>query len=93
MASAKNISFFFFLATLLFALSAPQAKAGVVGIVTYSLCQSGCNTAYVACVGAAGFTAGTFTLGIGAPAALIACSCAQGACMAACAAMALAPTP
>ena len=30
------------------------ADAGIFGMVTYGLCQTGCNTAWVACVGAAG---------------------------------------
>ena len=57
-------------------------------VATYAACQTGCNTAWVACCGALGYTAGTFTAGSGVPAALATCSTAQGTCMAACAAMA-----
>jgi len=64
---------------------------GIVGVATYGLCQTGCNTAWVACVAAAGGTAGVTTAGAAVPAAIAACSLAQGACMTACAAMALSP--
>lgn len=59
---------------------------GLVGIAAYGLCQTGCNTAAVACYAAAGGAVFGVVL-------VPACSAAQGACMAACAAMALAPTP
>jgi hypothetical protein len=67
------------------------SQAGIVGLATYGICQTGCNTAWVACVAAAGGTAGVATAGVAAPAAIAACSAAQGACMAACAALALSP--
>eukprot|EP00392_Amoebophrya_sp_AT5.2_P003700 g3705.t1 len=75
-----------------------RATAGpVAAVATYGTCQTGCNTAYVSCCAIAGATAGTFTLGIGVPAALAACSAAQGVCMAGCAGMTVAavaaPTP
>ena len=57
-------------------------------VVTYGACQTGCNTAWVACCAALGYTAGTFTAGSGVPAALATCSTGQGTCMAGCAAMA-----
>jgi hypothetical protein len=57
---------------------------------TYGACQTVCNGIYVACCAAAGYTAGTFTLGAGVPAALTACSVNQGLCMTACAASAAA---
>ena len=67
------------------------AQGGIVGIAVYGVCQTGCNAAWVPCVAAAGGIAGVVTAGVGIPAAVIACSVAQGACMAACAAMALSP--
>ena len=63
------------------------------GPLAYALCQTGCNTAAVACYGAAGATFGTITAGVGVPLAIIGCNASLGACMAACAALALAPTP
>ncbi|KAJ3085414.1 lysophospholipid acyltransferase [Quaeritorhiza haematococci] len=74
----------------LFATLLAPVKAGIVGILTYGVCQSGWSAAYAACVGGAGFIAGTSTLGIGAPVAVVACSVKQGLCMKVCAAMALA---
>ena len=67
------------------------SKAAIVGLAIYGFCQTGCNTAWVACVAAAGGTAGVATAGLAVPAAVAACSVAQGACMAACAALALSP--
>lgn len=66
------------------------ADAGLLG---YGLCQTGCNGVAVACYSAAGFTFGTVTAGAGIPAVLVACNTALGACMAACAGVALTPTP
>ena len=68
-----------------------HAQGGIVGIAVYGVCQTGCNAAWVPCVAAAGGIAGVVTAGVAIPAAVIACSVAQGACMAACAAMALSP--
>ena len=73
------------------------AAGPAAAVATYGTCQTGCNVAYVACCTAAGATAGTFTLGLGIPAALAACSVAQGVCMTGCAGMTVAvagaPTP
>ena len=63
------------------------------GILAYGICQTGCNSVWVACVAAAGGTAGVTTGGIGVPAAIVACNAAQGVCMAACVAAGLTPTP
>ena len=63
------------------------------GILAYGICQTGCNAVWVACCAAAGGTAGVATGGVGVPAAILACNAAQGVCMAACAAIALTPTP
>ena len=67
------------------------ARGGIVGLAVYGVCQTGCNAAWVACVAAAGGTAGVATAGVAVPAAVAACSVGQGACMAACAAMVLTP--
>ncbi|CAE6506335.1 unnamed protein product [Rhizoctonia solani] len=76
------------LATL--ALSAGQVQAGPIAM---GMCYSACNAGYVTCCTAAGVTAGTFTLGLGIPAAVAACSVVQGTCMAACTPLLAAPTP
>ncbi|KAB5588177.1 hypothetical protein CTheo_8379 [Ceratobasidium theobromae] len=72
------------------ALNVTHVQAGPVAM---GLCYSACNAGYVTCCTAAGVTAGTFTLGLGAPVALIACSLVQGACMSACTPLLAAPTP
>ena len=64
-----------------------QSGAQVLGI-----CQTGCNTLWVACVSAAGGVAGVSTGGAAVPAAILACNAAQGECMAACIAAGAAPT-
>jgi hypothetical protein len=65
----------------------------LLGILGYGMCQSACNGVAVACYSAAGFTFSTVTAGLGTPLILIGCNAALGSCMAACAAVALAPTP
>jgi hypothetical protein len=75
---------------VILALLGPS-NGGIIGLAIYGVCQTGCNAAWVACVAAAGGTAGVATAGLAVPAAVAACSVAQGACMAACAAMALSP--
>ena len=62
------------------------------GPLAYAICQTGCNTVWVACVSGAGGVAGVSTGGVGVPAAILACYAAQGACMAACVAAGLSPT-
>jgi hypothetical protein len=54
------------------------------GLLSYGICQSGCNAVVVACYGAAGFTFGTVTAGAGIPAAIIGCNAGLGTCMVAC---------
>jgi hypothetical protein len=66
----------------------PLASAGPAG---YGICQAGCASVVMACYAAAGFTWGA-TLGITAPASIIACNAAFGTCQAACAAVLLIPT-
>ncbi|CAG8850662.1 14330_t:CDS:2, partial [Gigaspora margarita] len=61
--------------------------------IAYIACQTSCNAGWVACYAAARLIAGTVTGGLGAPAAAILCNIGQGTCMAACAAILLAPTP
>ena len=63
------------------------------GLAAYGICQSGCNAVWVACVAAAGGTAGVSTGGVGVPAAILACNSANGICMVACIAAGAAPTP
>ncbi|KAL2782510.1 hypothetical protein BJX66DRAFT_331140 [Aspergillus keveii] len=67
--------------------------AGIVsaGPAAYGICQAGCSTVVMACYGAAGFTWGA-TLGLSAPASVIACNSAFGTCQAACAAVLITPT-
>ena len=62
------------------------------GPLAYAICQTGCNTVWVACVTAAGGIAGVSTGGVGVPASILACNAAQGVCMAACVAAGLSPT-
>ena len=62
------------------------------GPLAYGICQTGCNTLWVACVSAAGGVAGVSTGGAAVPAAILACNAAQGACMVACIAAGAAPT-
>ena len=69
----------------------PIIQGGILGLAGYGLCQTGCNTVWMACVTAAGGVAGVSTGGIGVPAAILACNAAQGVCMASCAAVALSP--
>ena len=61
-------------------------------LLAYGICQNGCNTVWVACVTAAGGTAGVSTGGAAVPAAILACNAAQGTCMVACIAAGAAPT-
>ena len=63
-----------------------------MALPVYGLCQTGCNTAWVACYAAAGLVAGTVTAGAAVPAAALTCNAQQGLCMAACAAMTIAGT-
>ncbi|CAE6406837.1 unnamed protein product [Rhizoctonia solani] len=77
------------------ALAALSLNIGQVeaGPIAMGLCYTACNAGYVTCCTVAGVTAGTFTLGLGIPAAVAACSVVQGACMAACTPLLVAPTP
>ena len=74
---------------ILFALFTAACEAGPLA---YGICQTGCNTVWVACVAAAGGVAGVSTGGTGVPAAILACNAAQGVCMTACVAAGLSPT-
>ncbi|KAI0972575.1 hypothetical protein F4678DRAFT_460143 [Xylaria arbuscula] len=68
---------------------APIVSAGPAA---YGICQAGCAAVVTACYAAAGFTWGA-TMGASAPATVIGCNTAFGACQAACWAAAIAPTP
>jgi hypothetical protein len=63
------------------------------GIVSYGICQTGCNAVAVACYAAAGFTFGVPTGGAAIPAAIVSCNTALGVCMAVCALTIPLPTP
>jgi hypothetical protein len=67
------------------------STAVTAGPAAYGVCQAGCATVVMACYSAAGFTWGA-TMGLTAPASIIACNSAFGTCQAACAAVLLAPT-
>ncbi|KAL3458413.1 hypothetical protein BJX64DRAFT_266733 [Aspergillus heterothallicus] len=75
------------------ALLSTVLMPGIVsaGPAAYGVCQAGCSAVVMACYGAAGFTWGA-TLGVSAPASIIACNSAFGTCQAACAAVLIAPT-
>ena len=62
------------------------------GPLAYGICQTGCNTVWVACVAAAGGVAGVSTGGAAVPASILACNAAQGTCMTACVVAGLSPT-
>merc|ERR1712083_317337 len=88
-----NITMKFVTLTLLIVLvlCTHQADGGILGFLFgavggYGACQTACNAGWVSCYAAGGLTAGTVTGGAAMPAAAMACNCAQGACMAACAA-------
>nr|VWO98978.1 FAD-dependent monooxygenase DEP2 (EC (Depudecin biosynthesis cluster protein 2) [Ganoderma boninense] len=71
-----------------------QTATDLPKLLTITITELGCNTVAVACYAGAGFTFGTVTAGLGAPAAILACNAALGTCSSACAAIALlAPTP
>ena len=81
---------------ILVSFSTQNTNQGVVvdaGLAAYGICQTGCNALVVACYGAAGFTFGTVTAGVGVPAAIVTCNTQLGVCMAACVAAGFAPTP
>jgi hypothetical protein len=63
------------------------------GPAAYGICQAGCAAVVVACYAAAGFIFGTVTVGASTPATILACNAAFAKCSAACAAVALLPTP
>ncbi|OCK90052.1 uncharacterized protein K441DRAFT_666685 [Cenococcum geophilum 1.58] len=62
------------------------------GPAAYGIRQAGCAAVVMACYSAAGFTWGA-TLGVSAPASILACNAAFGTCQGACAVAFIAPTP
>ena len=74
---------------IMLAIFTSTAHSGLFGYA--QICQTGCNTVWVACISAAGGVAGVSTGGVGVPAAIQACNAAQGVCMAACVAAGLSP--
>ena len=75
---------------IMLAIFTSPAHSGLLG---YAICQTGCNTVWVACISAAGGVAGVSTGGVGVPPAILACNAAQGVCMAACVTAGLSPIP
>ncbi|KAG1839194.1 hypothetical protein C8R48DRAFT_621836 [Suillus tomentosus] len=81
-----------FKSTTTILILAATAGPVVAGPIAYAICQTaGCNGIAVACYSAASFTFGVALPA--APPAIMACNAALGACVAACAAIALGPTP
>lgn len=76
---------------LLMTIAMPLLTEG--GIISYGICQTGCNAVAVACYAAAGFTFGVPTWGAAIPAAIVSCNSALGVCMAACALVIPLPAP
>jgi hypothetical protein len=74
-----NKKLLLFIVTLLSLLGYSQA-----GLLSYGICQTGCNAVVVACYSAAGATFGTVTAGAAAPAVIIGCNAALGVCMSGC---------
>lgn len=72
----------YFIVGLLTTLAGGCSSLGITSPAVYAFCQTGCNAAAVACYAGAGAVFGL--------ALVPACSVAQGACMAACAAMTIA---
>ncbi|BGP40412.1 hypothetical protein JCM10450v2_004395 [Rhodotorula kratochvilovae] len=68
------------------------AQTASAGPIAYAVCQAGCAGLVVACYTAAGALRAV-TADTGTPAAILGCNAAFGSCQAACAAVALAPTP
>ena len=58
------------------ALTAP-ASGAILGMAGYGICQTGCNTVWVACVAGTGGTAGVTTGGAAVPASILTCNMAQ----------------
>lgn len=83
-----KITLIFLVATILALI--PLSSAG---LVSYGMCQTACNAAWVTCYASAGLIAGATTAGAALPAAAITCNTIQGVCMASCAALLIAPTP
>ena len=63
------------------------------GLAPAGICAAGCAAVACACYAAAGAVFGTVTVGVGTPAAIIACNAAFGKCMAACSVALALPTP
>lgn len=80
------------------ALLAATMERAHCGPVAVGLCYTACNAGYGTCLGAVGVTAGVTApvtwVGwfYGVPAACLACSAIQGACMTACTPLIAAPT-
>jgi hypothetical protein len=74
-----NTKLLFFSVSLLFFLGYSQA-----GLLSYGICQTGCNTLHAACYVAVGLTFGTMTAGSAITAVTMGCSSALGVRMSGC---------
>eukprot|EP01069_Polyplicarium_translucidae_P005502 Polyplicarium_translucidae@DN2799_c0_g1_i1.p5 len=74
-------------ALALLLMATPVMGGPFAALATYGVCQTGCNVAWASCCAAAGVVVGTATAGVGVAPAVLACSAAQGVCMAGCAAL------
>jgi hypothetical protein len=99
--AVKNISNAMTIAVMKFTLFQPLLAFGTVSLLTgtatagpvaYGICQAGCAAVVTACYSAGGATWGA-TLAATAPATILVCNAAFGKCSAACAVVALTPTP
>jgi hypothetical protein len=87
----QHLSRNFLVVGLLMTTALPWLTEG--GIISYGICQTGCNAVAVACYAAAGFTFGVPTWGAAIPAALVSCNNALGVCMTVCALVIPLPAP
>ncbi|CAG8736504.1 7442_t:CDS:2, partial [Racocetra persica] len=78
---------------LIFLLVLSILSLANAGPVTYTLCQSTCNSGWVACYAASGIIGTICIPGLGSPSVVALCYIAHSACMATCAASALTPAP
>ncbi|KAB8299301.1 hypothetical protein EYC80_001377 [Monilinia laxa] len=88
----QSVSLFSFLLPLLALFLLNIIPPVTAGPIAYASCQAGCAGIVMACYSAAGFTWGA-TLGVTAPASIVACNAAFGTCYAACAGFLVAPIP
>ncbi|KAG1046699.1 hypothetical protein G6F43_010825 [Rhizopus delemar] len=78
---------------LLLIVAALLGSSAEAGLLSYVICQTGCNTLDATCYAASGLMFGTVTTGAGAPAVALAYNAALGLCMSACVAAGCVPIP